>query len=176
MKLGIALAGGGVKGAAHIAGTSSGSIVSALYACGYNADEIYHIFKKYCNKINYVSIKNILKLLLGLVLKRKVLIQGLNDGNEIEKLMKKFGGNKGISNINQLKMPIIIPSVDLHNGKVYVFSSNEKRGLYNDKIEYINEVFEEELKQDDYMNIIEVICSAIGILSHELSTYELIRR
>ena len=156
MKLGLALAGGGVKGAAHIgvlkafeekkvkidyiAGTSSGSIVSALYACGYNADEIYHIFKKYCNKINYVSIKNILKLLLGLVLKRKVLIQGLNNGDEIEKLMKKFGGNKGISNINQLKMPIIIPSVDLHNGKVYVFSSNEKRGLYNDKIEYINDI------------------------------------
>lgn len=40
----------------------------------------------------------------------------------------------------------------------------------------ISVVFEEELKQDDYMNIIEVICSAIGILSHELSTYELIRR
>lgn len=37
----------------------------------------------------------------------------------------------------------------------------------------ISVVFEEELKQDDYVNIIEVICSAIGILSHELSNYEL---
>ena len=59
MKLGLCLAGGGVKGAAHIgvlkafeeenikfnyiAGTSSGSIVSALYACGFSADEIYNI-------------------------------------------------------------------------------------------------------------------------------------
>ena len=62
MKLGICLAGGGVKGAAHIgaikaleennikfqyiSGTSSGSIVAALYACGYTTDEIYNIFKK----------------------------------------------------------------------------------------------------------------------------------
>ena len=56
MKLGLALAGGGVKGAAHIgaikaleeagfkfdyiAGTSSGSIVASLYASGFTTDEI----------------------------------------------------------------------------------------------------------------------------------------
>lgn len=37
----------------------------------------------------------------------------------------------------------------------------------------ISVVFEEEIKVDDYMNIIEVIMSAIGILSHELSNYEM---
>lgn len=37
----------------------------------------------------------------------------------------------------------------------------------------ISVVFEENLKEDDYVNIIEVVCSAIGILSHELSNYEL---
>lgn len=37
----------------------------------------------------------------------------------------------------------------------------------------ISVVFQEELKSDDYINIIEVIGSAIGILSHELSNYEL---
>ena len=52
MKVGICFAGGGVKGAAHIgvlkaleeekikfdyiSGTSSGSIVATLYACGYS--------------------------------------------------------------------------------------------------------------------------------------------
>ena len=71
MKLGLALAGGGVKGAAHvgvlkaleeeniqidyIGGTSSGSIVASLYAIGFTADEIYIIFKKYCKKIKYVD-------------------------------------------------------------------------------------------------------------------------
>ena len=61
MSLGLALSGGGVKGAAHIGvikafeeanvkvdyigGTSSGSIVATLYAAGYKSDEIYDIFK-----------------------------------------------------------------------------------------------------------------------------------
>ena len=60
MKLGLALAGGGVRGAAHIgvikaleengikidalAGTSIGSIVASLYAMGYDTDKILDIF------------------------------------------------------------------------------------------------------------------------------------
>ena len=59
MSLGLALSGGGVKGSAHIGvlkaleennvkinyigGTSSGSIVSTLYAVGFSPDEIYEI-------------------------------------------------------------------------------------------------------------------------------------
>lgn len=194
---------------------------------GYKADEIYQIFKKYCLRINYVSIGNILKLIGGLIFRKKILIQGLNSGKNIEKLMRKLCIDKNIENINQIKIPLIIPSVDLHNGKVYAFSSVETRGTYNDRIEYVSDidigtavrascsypgifspckygktelidggirenvpwketkllgadkvisvVFEEELKEDDYINIIEVIGSAIGILSHELSNYELIR-
>lgn len=37
----------------------------------------------------------------------------------------------------------------------------------------ISVVFEEQIKEDDYINIIEVIMSSISILSHELSNYEL---
>ena len=192
---------------------------------GYRAEEIYRIFKKYCKQINYVSIKNMLKLILGLVFKGEILIQGLNDGKKLESLIKELCSKKGIYNINQVKMPLVIPSVDLHNGRVYVFSSVKTRGTYNDKNKYINDaridvavrsscsypgvfspckykgtelidggirenvpwkefklvgadkvisvVFEENLKEDDYVNIIEVVCSAIGILSHELSNYEL---
>lgn len=140
--------------------------------------------------------------------------------------MKDLSAKKNIQTMNQIKMPLIIPSVDLQNGRVYIFTSKEKRNTYNDNVEYIDDisvatavrascsypgifspckykgkelidggirenipwketkqmgadkvisvVFEEELKKDDYINIIEVIGSAIGILSHELSNYELI--
>lgn len=49
----------------------------------------------------------------------------------------------------------------------------ELKLLGADKV--ISVVFEEELKEDDYINIIEVVGRAIGILSHELSNYELVR-
>lgn len=242
MKLGLALSGGGIKGAAHIgvlkafeeenikidyiSGTSSGSIVATLYAIGYKPDEIYSIFKSYSKQINYISIWNIVKLVYGLLIKKDIIIQGLNNGKKIESLMKKFCEEKGIRNIKEIKMPLIIPSVSLHNGKKYIFSSYKTRNSYNDGKEYINDIeiekavrascsypgvfepvkygkdemidggikentpwkelelvgadkvigvtFEEYLKEDDYINIIEVLERALGILSHELSNYELV--
>ena len=79
LKIGICFAGGGIKGAAHIgalkafeeenlefeyvSGTSSGSIIATLYAVGFNADEIYNIFKKQINKIHYLDLKNIKKFI-----------------------------------------------------------------------------------------------------------------
>jgi len=107
---------------------------------GYKSDEMYRIFKKYCSQINYVSIGNVFKLIAGLVFRKKILIQGLNNGDKIEDLMRDLCKKKGIGNINQIAMPLIIPSVNLHNGKVYVFSSVKTRGTYNDNVQYINNV------------------------------------
>ena len=61
MKVGLALAGGGVKGASHIGvikalqengievdyvgGTSIGSIVASLFAMGYTTEEMLKLFK-----------------------------------------------------------------------------------------------------------------------------------
>ena len=110
MGIGLALSGGGVKGAAHIgvlkaleeekikidyiAGTSSGSIVSTLYAAGFSPDEIYYIFKKYCKKIKYVDIKNIFKLFFGLFTTLTITIDGLNSGKSIKKLINKVCAKK----------------------------------------------------------------------------------
>ena len=75
MKLGLCLSGGGIKGVAHIgaikaleekgikfdyvSGTSSGSIIATLYACGFTTDEMYEIFTKYAKSIRYIDFENI---------------------------------------------------------------------------------------------------------------------
>ena len=154
MKIGICFAGGGIKGVAHvgalkaleeenikfdfISGTSSGSIVAVLYSIGYTADEIYEIFKKYNKKINYFELKNIFKLIYGIIIKRKMIITGLNSGKKIEKLINQECSKKDINNINQKNKKLLIPSVNLCNGKIIIFSSIKNRSIYSDKIIYNN--------------------------------------
>ena len=164
MELGLALAGGGVKGAAHIGvikaleeegidiryvgGTSSGSIVASLYAMGFTADEIYKIFKKYCKKIKYVDLLYILKAVLGLMFTGKIIIDGLNSGKQIEKLIDKFAHKKDIYNISDIKRNLVIPSVDMCNGEVICFTSKnvnnnlekEDRSNFSDNVKFVKEM------------------------------------
>lgn len=156
MSIGICFSGGGIKGVAHIgalkafeeekiefdyiAGTSSGSIIAVLYSIGFNSSEIYEIFKKYINKINYFEIKNILKLIIDLLIKRKIEIKGLNSGKQIEKLINKECNKKGINNINQINKKILIPAVNLKSGEVNIFSSIKNRNIYSDEIKYFNDI------------------------------------
>lgn len=152
LKIGICFAGGGIKGACHIgvlkaleeenikfdfiSGTSSGSIIATLYALGFTSNEMYEIFKKYSKKINYFEFKNILKLIYGIIIKRRIIIKGLNSGEKIEKLVKQECNKKGINNINQINKKLFIPSVNLLNGKITIFASCENRATYSDKIIY----------------------------------------
>ena len=156
MELGICLAGGGVKGAAHIgvlqafyeeginfnyiSGTSSGSIVATLYAVGFTPEEIFYLFKKYCKEIKYIEFKNIIKLISGLIFKRKIIIDGLNSGNKISNLINEQCKKKNVENINQIKKNLIIPSVELYTGEMYIFSSKQNRGTYSNNIKYIDNI------------------------------------
>lgn len=156
MSFGLCLAGGGVKGAAHIgaikaieeaglkidyiAGTSSGSIVASLYAAGFSTNDIYMIFKKYCKKIKYVDFLNILKLIIGLIFTGKIVIDGLNSGKQLERLINKECNRKNINNISEIDMPLIIPTVDLCNGNVICFSSKLIRKEISDKVLFINNI------------------------------------
>lgn len=170
-KIGLSLSGGGVKGAAHIgvlkaleeenveinyiAGTSSGSIVAALYSIGYKPNEILEIFKTNAKKIKYYDLKNILKLIFGILLKRKIIIEGLTDGNAIEKLMREKCLEKNIENINNTRIPLLIPAVKLHNGEVTFFSSKLTRNSFSDEIEYINNI--------DIPSAVRASCSYPGV-------------
>lgn len=128
----------------YISGASSGSIVATLYASGYTADEIYLLFQKYAKKIKYVEWSNIVKLIVGLVLKRQIIIDGLNSGKVIEKIIEKACLEKGISHIKDVPKNLIISSVDLDDGTVYLFTSMPKqnenkhtRQDYSNKVKYI---------------------------------------
>lgn len=153
MKIGLSLAGGGVKGASHIGvlkafeeenikinyigGTSSGSIVATLYAAGYKSDEIYKIFKKYCRKIKYVDLNNIFKLLFGIITTATIKIDGLNSGKSINKLINKMCNHKNIYNISDINMPLVIPSVDMNTGEVICFTSSYIRA-FSDNTLFVN--------------------------------------
>lgn len=154
MSLGLCLSGGGIKGAAHvralqalednhihidyISGTSSGSIVAVLYAIGYSPQEIYNFLKKYSKEITRISIKNILKLIYGLIFRHKIIIDGLNDGKKFEKIIHNVCANKNIYTIDQIKFPLVIPSVNIKNGEIYIFTSQNVRNSYKDNYIYDN--------------------------------------
>lgn len=156
MNLGLSLSGGGIKGAAHIgvlkafeeenikinyiSGTSSGSIVAALYAIGYKPDEIIEIFKKYGKKVRYFDYKNIIKLILGIIIKREIVIKGLTEGKAIEKLLREKCLQKGKISINDVNIPLLIPAVNVNNGEIYFFSSKLTRKAFSDKIQYVSNV------------------------------------
>ena len=117
--------------------------MATLYASGYTSDEIYTLFKKYAKKIKYIEWKNILKLIAGLVFKRQIIIDGLNSGKAIEKIMEKACLEKNIYTIKDVPKNLIISSVDLDDGTVYLFSSmikKETRQNYSNKVKYIQDV------------------------------------
>lgn len=156
MKLGLCFSGGGIKGAAHIgvlkaleeqkikidfiSGTSSGSIIAAMYAIGYKPEEIYYLIKKYAKEINYIGVNNIIKLIYGIIVKHRINISCLNDGKKLRRIIKKLCQNKNVIKMSDIKMPLLIPSVDLNTGNIHIFTSHIYRREYSDNIIYENNV------------------------------------
>ena len=172
MKLALCLAGGGIKGAAHIGaikaleeenikisyigGTSSGSIIATLYACGFTTGEMYNIFKRYAKEIKYIDSKNLFKFIKDLITFKGFRLNGLNSGDKIYNLVKEICDTKNIKSINQIKLPLVIPAVSLYDEKLYVFSNNII-GNKSDKIKYINDV--------DIAFAVRASCSYPGVFS-----------
>lgn len=103
---------------------------------GFNYKEILKLFKKYCKKIKYIDGKNIIKLIYGILIKRKIIIEGLNSGEIIEKIINQEANKINIKKIEDIKMPLLIPSVDIHNGEIFCFCSKSIRIGFSDDIIY----------------------------------------
>jgi len=153
--IGLALSGGGIKGAAHIgvlkafeeknikieyiSGNSSGSIVACLYAAGYRPDEILKLFRKYAS----VIVKNnniILKSLKSIIFNRKI-PYGFISGEKIENLISDMCSKKGIYNISQIEVPLAIPAVNIIDGSLITFvSKGLRRAVVDEKEEYMSDI------------------------------------
>lgn len=147
MKIGVALSGGGIKGIAHagalkaiedigikvdiIGGTSSGSLVAALYAMGFKPKDILKLFNENADKIVKIGKNPIISSIGSYIRKKQIKIKGLKTGNTLETLYDQIAKEKGIFNINQIKMPLVIPSVDILNSKEYIFTNKLPTGNKN---------------------------------------------
>ncbi len=101
---------------------------------GFNYKQILILFKKYSKKIKYIDKKNILKIIYGILIKRKIIINGLNSGEIIEEIINEVAREKNIKKIKDIKMPLLIPSVDIYTGEIYCFCSKNIRSGLSDNI------------------------------------------
>lgn len=155
MKIGLALSGGGIRGIAHagvlkaldennikidiIGGTSSGALISALYAMGYKPHYIFFLFKRYSKEIAKMNTNPIVSGIKTVMLNRNAALTGLRSGKNVENVFNEFAKQKGIENINQIKMPIVIPTVDIINSKEYIFTNNVPKEN-SEKDKYITDI------------------------------------
>ena len=154
MKVGVSLAGGGIRGIAHvgvlkaleennikveaIAGTSAGSIIATLYAMGYSPYYIYLLFKRYARDIINIRSKPIINGITNFIRNNKIGIAGLSDGNEFEKMYDELARKKGFRLIGDIKMPLLVSAVDIGEAKEYIFTNCASRK--NIKDNYITEI------------------------------------
>ncbi len=165
MKVGLALSGGGVKGAAHIGvvkallennipidaigGTSAGAIVSALYALGYTPSEmlkLFHYFAKMILKGSptylHPSGKKTLSIQVG----------GILSGESILNAVHEAARYKGKEKIEQLKLPICIPTVEIEEAEKYVFTNQTRERQYD-------------IKDVDIATAVRASCSYPGVFA-----------
>ena len=153
MGIGLSIAGGGLKGVAHIgvikalkelgieidaiAGTSSGSLIAALYASGFSEDEIADVFANNYKKITTFEKRPIAKSIGKYIIKKDFDMEGLSKGEKIENLVNTIVSQKGIVKLQETKIPVAIATVDTVSMKECIFLS-QKYDLENtDKIDYI---------------------------------------
>lgn len=155
MSLGLALAGGGLKGIAHIgaiqalrdlgieidylSGTSSGSIIAAFFAMGYTLEETKEATNEYYRELTKINKTPIAKAGFTYLTSGTAKISGLVPGEKIENLVNSFAEKKGIKNIKDIKIPFAIATVDTITTKECIFLSKEY-DLENEDIDYIYNV------------------------------------
>ena len=156
MKIGLALSGGGIRGIAHagvlkaleendikidiIGGTSSGGIISSLYAMGYSPYYIYILFKRYAKEIVEINSNTIISSVANFMMNKKINIAGLKTGESLEKAYDNLGLKKGIRKVKDInRLPVVIPAVNVVDGEKYIFTNNIPKDI-KDNSKYIDDI------------------------------------
>lgn len=189
MSLGLALSGGGAKGAAHIgvlqalmeenisidyiSGTSMGSLIASLFACSYTPKEILNLVNSYFGEILSMDKKGYLKTLTTMI-NATAPISGIANGYRLERILNKYFLNKGKMNISEFNMPIAIPTVDLYTGRLIYFLNKQIDTINYDKESLLNENIYQNLDENIYeysasiSHIVKSSCSFPGIFEPEM--------
>lgn len=152
MTLGVALAGGGLKGLAHIgalqaleelgikidylSGTSSGSMFATFYAMGFSTEEIKEKTMQNYKMLTKIPKRPIFKAGVTYVTSGVAQIEGLIPGENVENLVKEVSKDSKIENMNQIELPYAIATVDTISTKECIFLS-KKFNLQSEDIDYI---------------------------------------
>ena len=160
MNIGVALSGGGAKGAAHIGalkvleknnikisaltGASIGSIIAILYAMGYTSDEMLKLFQYFSKSILKADVRYLFSNLKNT---KSILGQGIISGEEIEEIINECAKLKGYKYIKDIQVPISITTVDIITKKKCIFTNREIN-----KEQYDKNLF----KQKEYITNIEI--------------------
>lgn len=149
-KIGLALGGGGAKGAAevgvlkvleaagiqidYIAGTSVGSIVGGLYAAGYSANELETMFqtqewlslltdrKASLSNEPFQTVNGVTYIFGFPVVDRNSSIFGVMRGGRIEEVLDSMLAAKGCAEFERLKIPFRCVTADIRSAKEVVLS------------------------------------------------------
>jgi len=148
MTIGLVLSGGGIRGVAHIgvlkalkeenininmvSGTSAGSIIAGLMACGLNPEEMRILANKVSASYIDVDYPGIISSLLNLAFKHTFNLSGVILGNRLENFLYKV--TKG-AKISEARLPLAIIAVDINNTHLVIFT-NQRRSLMR-KEEYV---------------------------------------
>ena len=155
MSIGVALAGGGLKGVAYIgalkafedlgikidflSGTSSGSMAASLYAIGCTPDEMKKIIFESYKELVKIPKKPIISSVGTYITKKQLKLEGLISGERVENLIQEAASKKNYNNINEIKIPLAIATVDTISTKECIFMS-KNYNLKNDHIDYIYDI------------------------------------
>ena len=135
--IGLALAGGGIRGYAQIgvleliekhsygadiiAGTSIGSFVATLVAMGLSAKEIYDSFESFEKRLTEQKVFT--RPDVDMIKPTKNKINGMVDGDQILSSLDEFYEKYGVKKLTDIKKPIVIVATECNKCKITYFTN-----------------------------------------------------